>query len=102
VTDSGVTFVIMPLLSLIEDNLNFVQELGIPAVSLSGANTKAEENKVVNYYADIRKLTYKIVYLTPEKLVNSPGFLSTLDFLNNNKKIDRFVIDEVHCVSHWG
>ena len=35
VTDNGVTFVVMPLLSLIEDNLNFVQELDIPSISLS-------------------------------------------------------------------
>ena len=39
VTDNGVTFVVMPLLSLIEDNLNFVLELSIPAISLSVGNT---------------------------------------------------------------
>ena len=37
VTDSGVTFVVMPLISLIEDNMNFVLDLGIPACSLSGS-----------------------------------------------------------------
>jgi superfamily II DNA helicase RecQ len=35
VTDKGVTFVIMPLLSLIEDNLSFVEQLGIPSCSLT-------------------------------------------------------------------
>lgn len=50
-TDSGVTFVIMPLLSLIEDNLTFVQELGIPACSLSAIGTsKKEEKKVGELY----------------------------------------------------
>jgi len=34
VTGQGVTFVVMPLLSLIEDNLNFVVKLGIQAISL--------------------------------------------------------------------
>ena len=42
ITDSGVTIVIMPLLSLIEDNLNYVLELGIPAVSLSVQTTDSK------------------------------------------------------------
>jgi superfamily II DNA helicase RecQ len=46
ITDEGVTIVVMPLLSLIEDNLNFVLDLNIPACSLSVGNTKAEEKKV--------------------------------------------------------
>ena len=43
VTDQGVTFVIMPLLSLIEDNLQFVEELGIPACSLSTNSNSQKE-----------------------------------------------------------
>ena len=43
-----------------------------------------------------------MVYLTPEKLVSSKALLSTLKRLYANSKIDLFVIDEVHCVSHWG
>tara|TARA_B110000285_G_C14763115_1_gene440455 strand:+ start:20 stop:235 length:216 start_codon:yes stop_codon:yes gene_type:complete len=35
VIETGVTFVVMPLISLIQDNLSFVQSLGIPACSLS-------------------------------------------------------------------
>ena len=38
VTDTGVTVVVMPLLSLIEDNLNFVLDLGISACTLSSGN----------------------------------------------------------------
>ena len=34
----------MPLLSLIEDNLNFVLNLGIPACTLSGSNSENEKN----------------------------------------------------------
>jgi superfamily II DNA helicase RecQ len=46
VTGEGVTFVVMPLLSLIEDNLNFVLDLSIPAVSLSVGNTQKEDKKI--------------------------------------------------------
>jgi superfamily II DNA helicase RecQ len=45
----------MPLLSLIEDNLNFVLDLGIPACSLSTAtNCKNEEKKIGHYYKEIK------------------------------------------------
>jgi bloom syndrome protein len=37
ITDNGITVVIMPLLSLIEDNFNFVKNLGIPSCTLSGS-----------------------------------------------------------------
>ena len=48
-------------------------------------------------------LKYKIVYTTPEKLAASGSELQdTLDQLYLNGDIERFVIDEVHCVSHWG
>ena len=36
VIDEGVTFVVMPLISLIEDNLNYVKSYGIPACTFSG------------------------------------------------------------------
>jgi len=44
----------MPLLSLIEDNLNFVLELGIEAVSLSVGNTQKEDKKMGQLYHEIR------------------------------------------------
>ena len=99
----GVTFVIMPLISLIQDNMNFVHKIGITACSLSDAtNSNVEDRSMGQRYNDILMLRNKIVYTTPEKLVASPILQNTLDQLYLNNDIDRFVIDEVHCVSHWG
>lgn len=44
----------MPLLSLIEDNLNFVLELGIAACSLSVGNTQKEEKRIGQIYSEIK------------------------------------------------
>ena len=50
----------------------------------------------------MKQMRYMTVYLTPEKIVKSPGLISTIDELYTMNKIDQFVIDEVHCKSHWG
>lgn len=71
----------MPLLSLIEDNLNFVKEVGIKAISLSVGNTQKEEKTMGELYQEIRDVKHKLVYLTPEKLVASPALMSVLDEL---------------------
>ncbi len=93
----------MPLLSLIEDNLSFVEALGIPACSMSSCSqSQKEENRIRELYSDIRQLKYKLVYLTPERLVKSPALMGMIDYLATQNRVDRFVIDEVHCVSHWG
>jgi len=54
ITGPGVTFVVMPLLSLIEDNLNFVLELGIQAVSVSSGNSKNDNKMMSQIYSEVR------------------------------------------------
>lgn len=80
VTDQGVTFVIMPLLSLIDDNLSFVENLGIPACTLSSSSSsQKEENRVRDLYRAISEVRIKIVYVTPERLVKSPALMGIMD-----------------------
>ena len=80
VTDQGVTFVIMPLLSLIDDNLSFVENLGIPACTLSSSSSsQKEENRVRDLYRAISEVRIKIVYVTPERLVKSPALMRIMD-----------------------
>ena len=58
VTGSGITVVVMPLLSLIEDNLNFVLDLGIKACSLSVGNSAKETKTIGNLYNEMKNLRY--------------------------------------------
>lgn len=50
ITDDGVTIVVMPLLSLIEDNLNFVKDLELPACTLSSPGTDKKSFDIGGLY----------------------------------------------------
>ncbi|XP_024545306.1 ATP-dependent DNA helicase Q-like 1 isoform X3 [Selaginella moellendorffii] len=73
VMSPGVTVVVSPLLSLIQD-----QELRKQRPSC------------------------KLLYVTPEKLAKSASFQDVLHGLDRHRLLARFVIDEAHCVSQWG
>ena len=77
-TGQGVTFVVMPLISLIEDNLTFVKDLGIRACSLSPGSASNHHMPVSRLFNQIRDLRFKIVYVTPEMLAKSAALKQVL------------------------
>lgn len=98
-TLDGITVVIEPLVSLIEDQVTILKRLGIP-VEYIGAGQKNE----VDIYKDLcsSDVKTKIIITTPEKLILSDTFISIMDKLHKRNKLSLFVIDECHCVSIWG
>ena len=98
---SGVTLVVSPLISLMEDQLQAMNELGIPT-ALFNSNTTKEQTKFMFDSMIDPKAKLKLIYVTPEKLAKSKRLMSQLEKMYRLNRFSRLVIDEVHCCSQWG
>lgn len=99
--ERGTTIVISPLISLIEDQVHALRKLGLTAVGLSSQVSIVELKGI---YAEMEDPSpyYKFIFITPERMIQSSKFIHALKVLHSNGNLQRFVIDEAHCISEWG
>lgn len=98
---SGITLVVSPLLSLMEDQVHQLDQLGIPSVVLNSTTSKEDFRMASTAMID-PNAPLKLIYVTPEKLAKSKFFMSQIEKMYLAGRFSRLVIDEVHCCSEWG
>lgn len=90
----GLTVVVSPLISLMQDQVAQLQELGIAAVTLNSSLPYPVYNETISH---IRAGRVKLLYVAPETLLRPEMML-----LLEQVRVDCLTIDEAHCISEWG
>ncbi len=91
---SGVTLVVSPLISLMKDQVDGLNDMNIPATFINSTLNYAEASERMRY---IESGAVKLLYVAPERIENS-------DFYNwlTHLPIDLIAVDEAHVLSSWG
>ncbi|KAL4921244.1 P-loop containing nucleoside triphosphate hydrolase protein [Aspergillus aurantiobrunneus] len=99
-TTHGVTVVVCPLLSLMTDQVNALQALGVPVATINSTTTLAERRVILDDLLSGHPRT-RLLYVTPE-LCQTETFRRNLQTIHRQRELVRIAIDEAHCISEWG
>jgi ATP-dependent DNA helicase RecQ len=93
---TGLTLVVSPLVALMENQVRQLQEKNLPGALLHGELSRIEKKQTLR---SIELQQLKLLYLSPETLLSK----SIWELISQPQiEIASLVIDEVHCLIHWG
>ena len=90
----GLTVVVSPLISLMQDQVDQMNQLGVAAVLLNSAISRERYETGIHL---IRGNRVRLLYVAPETLMKN----DTIALLSS-VRVDCIAIDEAHCISEWG
>ncbi|WP_411361127.1 DNA helicase RecQ [Pseudidiomarina salilacus] len=94
IAGSGVSIVISPLISLMQDQVESLQTMGVAAAALHNGLTAEEQQSVTQ---DAANGALRLLYVSPERAMQ-PYFVRLLQ----QWQVNLLAIDEAHCISQWG
>lgn len=90
----GLAVVVSPLISLMKDQVDAANQLGIPATFI---NSSLDGYETARRFQEIDRQQYRLLYIAPERFI-MPDFIQAMKRWN----VRMIAIDEAHCISQWG
>lgn len=90
----GLTIVVSPLISLMKDQVDAANQLGIAATFI---NSSLNGYETARRFQELEQREIQLLYVAPERFI-LPDFIRSMQHWN----VQLLAIDEAHCISQWG